>query len=485
MAVLRASCEVADNDATEFVADQGASLTMPRFIGSITQYPARVSIAWYFGLIVFGGVILTLPICHVMGRDPVALLDGLFTSASAACVTGLVVRSTGNDFSMFGQAIILTLIQLGGIGIMTVTTFVTFGWRRRQGLRERTLISETLGADQTADIRWVLRNVIGMTLAFEAIGFVILFVRNLFDFPPGMAAWHALFHSISAFCNAGFALFDDSLVAYQSDIVVNATVSGLIIAGGLGFPVMFDLRQSRSNPKGERWRRLHIHSKFMLLGTGALIAGGWLAVLALEWDHQLRGLCVPQKLLAALFHSVTTRTAGFNTIDVGRLTNATLFITILLMTIGAGPCSTAGGFKVSTLLTMLARGWTTMRGHARINLFRRTIPTQTVDRAIVTATMFAATSVAGLLLLLVFEQAELPHPRSQGLFLDALFEVVSALGTVGLSTGMTPNLTSSGRIVVIALMFLGRLGPISVVVAMSRGEQPQPIEMPLEEPLIG
>lgn len=457
---------------------------MPRLLGSITQYPARASVAWYIGVIAFGAALLTLPICQE-GTSPLSLLDAVFTSTSATCVTGLVVRSTSHDFSIIGQAVILIMIQLGGIGIMTVTTFITFGWGRRQGLRERSLISETLGADHSTDLRWVLRNVLAMTFGVEAIGFTILFIRNLADMPVGAAAWHALFHSVSAFCNAGFALFDDSLITYQHDWVVNLTIGGLIIVGGLGFPVLFDLRRAWQTPKGERWHRMHLHTKLMLIGSGSLIVIGSISVLALEWNHELRDLRFDQKVLTALFHSITTRTAGFNTMGVGRLTNATLFVTILLMAIGAGPCSTAGGFKVSTLMTMIARGWSTFAGRARVNVFGRNVPEETINRAIVTAMLFAATSIAGLTLLLVFEQSAAPHASSQGLFLDAVFEVVSALGTVGLSTGLTPHLTNPGRVIVILLMFLGRMGPISVVVAASLAEKAQPIELPEEEPLIG
>ncbi len=458
---------------------------MPTLTGPIVHYPARAMIAWYVGLIALGTGVLQLPVSRVAGTQAVSWLDATFTATSATCVTGLTVRSTGNEFSLFGQIVILGLIQLGGIGIMTVTTLATFGWRRRQGLRERAVISETLGGKATDDLRWVLRRVIWLTVGFEAAGFAILFVRNLVDMPAGPAAWHALFHSVSAFCNAGFGLFDDSLTRYQQDPTVNLTIGLLIICGGLGFPVWFDLHTAAGRQRGERWHRLHLHTKFMLIGTASLIILGWMGILLLEWNHELADLSVRHKLLASWFHSVTTRTAGFNTLNVGQLTNATLFLTILLMTIGGGPCSTAGGFKVATLMTMLARAWATLRGRRQVHAFGRTVPERVIDRAVVTAAMFGVVSVTGLTLLLVLEQSRTPHAGSPGLFLDAAFEIVSALGTVGLSTGMTASLTPGGRIIVVLMMFLGRLGPVSVAIAISRSARPQPIELPEEEPLIG
>jgi trk system potassium uptake protein len=456
-----------------------------QFVGSVTKYPARISFGWYIAFVIVGAAILMLPVCHVDGRMPLSWLDALFTATSATCVTGLTVRSTAGDFSFFGQIVILILIQLGGIGIMTVTTFVTFVWGRHQGLRERAVVSETLGASTNTDLRWVLRNVIGMTFIIETAGFVVMAVRNSFQEPLATAVWHALFHSVSAFCNAGFALFDDSLTQYQTDPVVNLTICGLIISGGLGFPVMFDLQRNWSGPWDERWRRLHLHSKLMLVGTAGLLVFGTFSLLILEWRTSLADMSLPQRLLVAFFQSVTTRTAGFNTVNIASLTNASLFLVILLMLIGAGPCSTGGGFKVSTFVALLARAHATLKGHGHTNLFRRTLANKAIHRAVVTVLIFTTVLIVGLTSLLVVEQSRLPHDESQGLFLDAAFETASALGTVGLSTGMTPRLSSPGRVIIILLMFIGRLGPISIFVAVSRSERSQPLELPEEEPLIG
>ncbi|NOX53494.1 MAG: hypothetical protein GXP27_03480 [Planctomycetes bacterium] len=459
---------------------------MLQLTSSINKYPARMSLLWYVGVILLGSAVLRLPACSANPEKVITWTDALFTSTSATCVTGLVVRSTGHDFSTLGQVVILLLIQLGGIGIMTVTTFIMFSWgEERAGLRERALLFETLGADPGTDLRWVLRNVILMTFSFEGIGFALLAVRNAMDMPLGSALWHALFHSVSAFCNAGFALNDDSFVRYQADPLVSLTLCGLIIAGGLGFPVILDLWRNRRFFRDDYWRRLRLHSKMMLIGTAGLLVFGTLAFLVLERSDVLEELSWRSRLLVAFFHSVTTRTAGFNTVDVASLTNATLCVTMLLMMIGAGACSTGGGFKVSTFVTLVVRAWWSMRGHRQVNVFRRTIPEEAFDRAIVTAFLFAVVLVAGLTSLLALEQASVPHRQTSGIFLDAAFEVTSALGTVGLSTGITPHLTLGGRFVIMALMLLGRLGPISVFVAISRSERVEPIAMPEEQPLIG
>ncbi len=459
---------------------------MVQLTSSISRYPARVSLLCYVAAILVGALLLCLPVSWADPNRAVSWVDALFTSTSATCVTGLVVRSTGQDFSVFGQLVILLLIQLGGIGIMTVTTFIMFSWGRgRAGLRERQLLFETLGADPRSDLMWVLRNVLGVTLLFEGAGVALLMVRYLESMSPGLALWHAVFHSVSAFCNAGFALYDDSFVRYQSDALYCLTICGLIISGGLGFPVILDLWRNRTYLRNDYWRRLRLHSKFMLVGTAGLLAFGTGAFLVLERGTILRPLPWYNKLLVAFFHSVTTRTAGFNTVDVASLTNATLCVTILLMAIGAGACSTGGGFKVSTFVTLVIRAVWSVRGRRKVNVFRRTVPEEAFDRAIVTAFLFVVVLVAGLTLLLAFEQSQAPHVESSGLFLDAAFEVTSALGTVGLSTGLTPHLTTAGKFVIIVLMLLGRLGPISVFVALSQQERIQPISLPEEEPLIG
>ena len=286
---------------------------MPTFIGSLAQHPARVSVAWYASTITLGAVLLAQPFCQTSAERPVSLLDAYFTATSATCVTGLTVRSTGNDFSLLGQAVILLLIQIGGIGIMTVTTFVTFQLGARQSLRARAVLAETLGAGHATDLRGVLRGVLLWTAAIEAVGAGLLFLRFWWDYPAATAAWHAVFHAVSAFGNAGFGLLDDNLIGYQGDPLVNLTIIGLIVSGGIGFPVLLDITRAWRGEHGRLWDRLMLHSKIMLVGTALLLAGGTAAVLLLEWNGVLAGMPLPRRLLAALFQSTTCRTAGFNT----------------------------------------------------------------------------------------------------------------------------------------------------------------------------
>jgi len=458
---------------------------MAKLAGRLVNYPARVSFVWYLVLIALGTLLLAHPLSHGNAEQPISLLDASFTATSATCVTGLVVRSTANDFTLAGQIVILSLIQLGGIGIMTVTTFIMFQLGGRQGLHHRAVLSDVLGARGNVDLRSILRSVILMTLMFEAIGFVILTARNLFEFTFAEAMWRALFHSVSAFCNAGFALHDDSLSRYGGDVVVNITIGALVVIGGIGFPVILDLKQNWRGPWSQRWERLHLHTKLMLVGTAVLLLVGAASFLALEWEGVLKEMPLWKRFIVAAFHSITCRTAGFNTVNIAAMTNASLFLSVILMAIGAGPCSTAGGLKVSTLSVLVLHARAAFRGESRVKLARRTIPPETIAQATATTIVFSTIAVLALTVLLMIEQSGIPHPQSQGKFLDAAFEVVSALGTVGLSTGMTPHLSEPGRLIVMFLMFLGRLGPISVFVVFSRGQRTNAVEFPAEEPLIG
>ena len=458
---------------------------MLQISGSVQKYPARVSVLAYAALIAAGTVLLVMSFSGGLDESPISWLDALFTSTSAACVTGLSVRSTEHAFSLWGQVVILGLIQIGGVGIMTLTTFVVFQFGRQASLRSRVVLSESLGADSGADFPWILRRVVLFTAIAESVGAVVLSIRNLFDQSPLEAVWHGVFHSVSAFCNAGFALHDDSLAKYQGDPLVNLTVTALIISGGLGFPVILDIVRNWHGPWSERWDRWLVHTKLMLIGSGALICGGTLLLLILEWDGVLGGMPIWRRPMVAFFHSVSARTAGFNTVDLAAMTNASLFILILLMLVGAGACSTAGGFKVSTFMVLVCQARAAFAGQRRLHLFRRTIAPEIVQRATVTAMLFVITVFAALTVLLVVEQSQSPHSDSGSQFLDAMFEASSALGTVGLSTGITPHLSAAGRLIVAFLMFLGRLGPISVFAALSRSQQEDRIEFPSESVLIG
>lgn len=458
---------------------------MAKLIGSIQQHPARVSVVWYAATIAIGAVLLAQPVSHTDEHRPITALDAAFTATSAVCVTGLTIRSTGNDFSWLGQLIILALIQVGGVGIMTVTTYITLQLGGRQSLRQRAVIGETLGAAENANVRWVLGRVLRLTLIFEGAGALVLLLRFLFDYQPRLALWHAVFHSVAAFCNAGFGLHDDSLVRYQGDWIVNLTVIGLIVTGGIGYPVMIDVGRHWHKPWPDRWDALLLHTKLMVVGTAFLLAFGTVTFVLLEGNGVLREMSLPRRWLVALFHSTSCRTAGFNTINIGELTSATLFLSILLMAVGTGPCSTGGGFKVSALIVLVLRVWSSFHGRRQINVGRRTIPEAAVERSIAAAAGFSAVAIVMLTVLLASEPTSRPFAVSAGDFMDKAFEVVSALGTVGLSTGLTPHLSAGGKIVIIMLMFVGRLGPITAFIALSRGQRKQAIEYAQEEPLIG
>lgn len=456
---------------------------MAQLTGPLTSYPARVSFTAYVVAILAGGLVLTLPMARAADRPPITLVDGLFTATSACCVTGLTVRSTLTDFSFFGQGVILALIQLGGLGIMTITTLASFQIGGQATLRQRAVIADTLGIKSGRDLRWVTRAVILTVLVAEFVGFVLMCWATWSSGPPETVLWRALFHSISAFCNAGFALGDDNLSRYAGSLSINFVICSLIIVGGIGFPVIFDVGSRLRHPR-DLWQRLSIQSKLMLIGTAGLLAAGAISFWLLEWDESLAREPLLTRILMGLFHSTTCRTAGFNTVDYASLASPTLFLTIILMAIGAGPCSTGGGFKVSTFMTLAVSSWTSFRGLPRANVFKRTIPATAVRRATATALLFGAVATVALVALLTVESRGLVASRPRW-FLEALFECISALATAGLSTGITASLTDPGKFVLMALMLIGRLGPITAAVALGRQRQPYQPEYLEEEPLVG
>ncbi|MEO1990441.1 MAG: potassium transporter TrkG [Pirellulales bacterium] len=456
---------------------------MPQFTGSIVIFPARVSLVAYTFTILAGSLVLLLPAARAPDAAPISLLDSLFTATSACCVTGLTVRSTLHDFSMMGQGVILLLMQLGGLGIMTITTLMAFQVAGQATLHQRAVIAETVGVKAGRDLRWVPLAVLGTVLTAEAIGFGFICAATWNSGDPSTVIWHALFHSVSAFCNAGFSLGDDSLMTYSSNVPMLGVICSLIVVGGIGFPVIFDII-ARLQYHRDFWLRLHLQSKLMLLGTAVLLFLGAGSFVVLEWENVLDQESITAKFLTSIFHATTCRTAGFHTVDYASLTNATLFLTIILMSIGAGPCSTGGGFKVSTMMTLAVRAWATVRGQREANFGGRTIPDVAVKRATATALLFATVAITALLSLLIVEANSSLSTRPRW-FLDALFECISALGTVGLSTGITASLSEPGKLVIMALMIIGRLGPIGAAAALSREQTTYQLAYPEEEPLIG
>ena len=317
----------------------------------------------------------------------------------------------------------------------------------------------------------------------EFLGFVLLCWSTWNTAAPQEVLWQSLFHSVSAFCNAGFTLTDDSMASHAGNLPINLIIGCLVIIGGIGFPVIFDIA-SRLRERRDFWQRLTIQSKLMLIGTAGLLAVGAISFWALEWDESLGREPLPTRILMGLFHSMTCRTAGFSSVDYAALASPTLFLTIILMAIGAGPCSTGGGFKVSTFMTLAVSSWTSFRGLPRANFFRRTIPATAIRRATATALLFGAVAIVAMVALLTVESRGSIASRPRW-FLEALFECISALATVGLSTGITPMLSNPGKIVLMALMLMGRLGPITAAVALGRQKTPYQPEYLEEEPLVG
>jgi trk system potassium uptake protein len=452
------------------------------------RQPARTLVLLFLFAIMGGTALLQLPICAREG--PIDLSTALFTATSAVCVTGLVVVDTATAYSWVGQAIILLLIQIGALGYMTASTVLVLILGRQPDLYSRLLLRETLGQVTLSDTRRLLFHAVGLTFAAEAVGALILTAR--FAMEPGRglgeAAWRGVFHAVSAFCNAGFDLFglDGHAIAglgkYQGDWIVNFTVMALIIIGGLGFPVWAELLYRR------RGRPLTLHTRIVLVMSAALILVGFLGVLVAEWTNPgtLRLLPLHQKLLAALFQSVTTRTAGFATVDFADLRSITLLGMGVLMFIGASPGGTGGGVKTTTASVILSAIRASVYGKEDAEIHNRRIAAENVYRALVLFLLSFAFVVVGMFLLTTTEPDALMEAGfTANLFVQIQFEAISAFGTVGLSTGITPYLTDTGRVVIIILMFIGRLGPITVATALAKRGPVERRRLPEERVALG
>jgi trk system potassium uptake protein TrkH len=412
-----------------------------------------------------GTLLLSLPLAQA--GEPLSLLDALFTATSAVCVTGLTVADTGTRFSPFGQAVILALVQVGGLGIMTFAVFVGVVLGRKVAFTDRMVIQDSMHHTPKAGVRRLVRYVLTFTLAVEGAGTLLLWLHFRSGHPAGEAVWQSVFHSVSAFCNAGFGLFADSLVRYRGDPLVNLVITALVVVGGLGFLVNMELWDGvRARLRGGRAPLLTLHTRLVLVVTAALLAIGTIAFLLLEWDNALRGMPPGERLLAAWFQSVTPRTAGFNTVDYGRLSSDTLLFTIFLMFVGASPGSTGGGIKTTTLGLLFALVVARWRGRGRAAVFHRTIPHAVMDRALLITLLAGALVFLAIGLLVATETHGTPFAAADHRFLALMFEAVSAFGTVGLSTGITASLSPTGKLVLVALMFAGRVGPLTLVLAV-------------------
>lgn len=423
--------------------------------------PLRMLIGSFLALILVGTALLKLPAATPPER-PIGWIDALFTATSATCVTGLAVRDTGTEFTLFGQLVILGLIQAGGLGLLTFSLFILALFRGRVSLAQRSIFEQTL-ARQAGHRLWpVLRLVILFTFVAEGAGALLLFLRWLPEMGAGRAAYNAVFHAVSAFCNAGFGLRPDSLTAWRGDAWVVLTVSALIVLGGLGFFTVYEVAESR------RMRTpLSVHSKLALTVSAVLTAVGAVLIWILETGRSFAGMGQGEKVLAAFFQSVTTRTAGFNTVDLAQLAPGTLFLMTLLMFIGGSPGSCAGGIKTTTIGVLVMATLARLKGHVNVNAFRRTLGEVTVNNALTAALWGALGAVAALFALILLESPGGTVAQERSHFFDYLFETISALATVGLSTGITADLSPASRLLVSLLMFFGRMGPLTLASSLA------------------
>ena len=427
------------------------------------QHPASLVVLSYLFAAFLGMILLSLPVAST--TTPLHPIDALFTSTSAICVTGLIVVDTGSQFTIFGKTVILVLIQLGGLGVMTFSVFLFLFLGRGLGIKERWIITETFTAAPIVEIKSLLRSIFLFTFMIEAVGTVLLFIYWRDRIPEG-ALFVSLFHAISAFCNAGFSFFSNSFIGFRDSYLLNITIMSLIVVGGIGFPVMYEFVR-RVNLKRKKIRtNLSLHSKVVLVTTGTLIIVGAVLIYILERYNQLGPLNGREKLLASLFQSITARTAGFNTLDISSLRGVTLFVIVILMFIGASPGSCGGGIKTTSFAMLFGILINKIRGRDYVSLFRRSVAEETVSRALAIFVLAVVTITAGLVIILAVQTS--PLEQSGSSFLAYLFEVVSAFGTVGLSMGVTPYLSFAGKVVIIVLMLLGRVGLLTLAYVFTR-----------------
>ena len=428
----------------------------------------------FAGVILLGALILNLPFASDNGES-IGFVNALFTAASAVAVTGLVVVDTATHWSPFGQVVILILIQIGGLGIIIMGTLFALVLGRKINFRQRVVIQEAMNKITRNGVVKLAKYVLILTFVVEGVGALILATRFIPEYGWGQGIWFSIFHSISAFCNAGFDLIGNfrSLTPFVEDPIISLTVAFLIIIGGLGFVVIFELLERR------KLKKMSLHTKLALTMTVALLVLGYIIVLALEWNNPdtMANLSFGGKLISGFFHSVTPRTAGFNTLPMDKLMTGTLVMTIIFMFIGAGSAGTAGGVKVTTVGLLIAAVISTLKGKKDKEAFKRKLPQSLVDKAIALIGLGILWVLIVTFILSITENAD---------FMTILFEVVSAFGTVGLSLGMTTQLSLVGKIILTITMFMGRIGPLTLFMALvQRRQVVSSISYPDEEIMIG
>ncbi|MDN9843283.1 TrkH family potassium uptake protein [Clostridioides difficile] len=432
--------------------------------------PTQIMVSGFAAIIVIGALLLTLPIASQSGES-IGLLNALFTATSAVCVTGLVMVDTATYWSLFGQIVIITLIQIGGLGFMTVATMFSLMARKKIQLRERLLIQESLNQADLSGLVRLTRFVLIITITIEGIGALVLSTVFIPQFGLSKGIWYSVFHAISAFCNAGFDLMGSvsgtftSLNSYVNNFTVSMTVCALIVLGGLGFPVVLDIVRKR------RFSKLNVHSKVVLFSTATLIFVGALFIFLIEFNQKatMADLPLKGKVLSAIFQSVTARTAGFNTLDLATLRESSVFVMIILMFIGASPASTGGGIKTTTLAVLIITVRSFLSGKSDIEAFERRLAPSTIKKSLGIFVISISAVIFGTLII------SITQPNFT--LVQSAFEVTSALATVGSSLAGTPNLNALGKIIIIIFMFMGRVGSLTLFMAILSGgrRKSQPI----------
>lgn len=416
--------------------------------------PPRVLALGFGSLILIGAILLNLPVATINGES-IGFINALFTSASAVCVTGLVVVNTGEFWSLFGQIIIICLIQMGGLGFMTLATIGALIIGKKITLKERLVIKEQLNQETMSGLVRLTKYVVLSTFAIESIGAILLSTRFIPIYGVSKGIWFSIFHSISAFCNAGFDLTGDSIVPYVGDIVINITISSLIILGGLGFSVFIDITRNK------KFKEFHLHTKLVLTITGFLLLIGMIVFILIEFNNPLtlKPLSLSSKIIASFFQSVVPRTAGFNSVNISGLYDTTVFFMIILMFIGGSPGSTAGGIKTTTFGTLILTTIGVVKGNNDVIIYKKRISDEIIKRSLAIAT------IGMILIIIVSFILTVTEPAS---FLDVLFETTSAFATVGLTRGITPNLTNFGKIIITLTMYAGRVGPLTMALVFAK-----------------
>lgn len=446
-----------------------------RFKNRLTY--VRIIAMGYLAVVFLGTCLLMLPGATAKGCKT-DFLTALFTATSATCVTGLVVVDTATHWTTLGHIFILLMIQIGGLGFMTMGVLLAMLLKKRITLRIRGLLQESMNYMQMGGVLRLVKTVFWGTLLFEGTGAVLLAARFIPVFGVFKGICYGIFHSISAFCNGGFDLMGgysgtySSLVEFHGDILINLVIMALIILGGIGFFVWSDIRKN-----GLHWKKYMLHTKITLFSTGFLLIAGMVLYLIFENGNLLAGMSGKDRILAAAFSSVTARTAGFNTIDTAGLTNASKLLTMVLMFIGGSPGSTAGGIKTVTAMVLVAYVWSNLRENKGVNIFKRRLDDDVIRKAsnvVVISLLMAVISV----ILICFLQPYLPVE-------DVMFEVFSAIGTVGMSTGLTRDLSVGSRIVIVLLMYCGRIGSMSFALSFTERKKAAPVQLPVEKIMIG